>query len=172
MLLHNAGRGEVPVTIGGVELILAAELGRIASAASVTGASDWGSLVQKILLGEPHEVRAGIEAFAVRGNVEKAVDRFDATDLPAFQTAVTAMFSSHVKPGGRKSESKKPAKFAWYDWQEAAYGGLGWSPQAFWSATLVEFFAANEGLALAKGLRKKAAPPSRERLEEMKRRYG
>lgn len=172
MLLHNAARGEIPVTIGEVDLVLAAELGRVATLASVLGVSDWGALVEKILIGTPAQIRHGIEVLAVRGNVEKAIDRFQDDDLIALQEAVRAVLTAHIPAGGgRKSTSKKAANFSWVEWQEVAYGGLRWTPQTFWGSTLVEFFAANEGLALAKGLRKKVAPPSRERLEELKKKY-
>jgi hypothetical protein len=42
----------------------------------------------------------------------------------------------------------------------------------FWAATMTEFFAAHDGWAAANGAKPKGEAPTRERIEELKRRYG
>ncbi|WP_425483491.1 phage tail assembly chaperone [Ancylobacter pratisalsi] len=60
----------------------------------------------------------------------------------------------------------------WRRWQQFAFGALGWPPAVFWAATLNEFFAAHDGWCEVNGIKKRIDPPSRERLEELQRRYG
>jgi hypothetical protein len=57
---------------------------------------------------------------------------------------------------------------------EIAFGILGWTPTTFWSATLAEFFSAYDGWAEFNIPEdpNKAGPPTRERNEELKQRYG
>lgn len=175
MLLYNAARGEVPVTIGGVDLVFAAEIGRVASLGSVLEVKGWSDLLAKMLSGDPEHIRQSIEVLAVRGNAEKAIDRWDPNDgdLQSYVEAVKAVFSAHVKGTPKKGSAGSTAKgFPWIEWQEVAFGGLRWSPETFWRSTFVEFFAANEGLALAKGVKKRIQPPTRERNAELKAKYG
>ncbi len=175
MLLHNAARGEVPVTIGGVDLVFAAEIGRVATLGSVLSAKGWNDLLAKMLSGEPEQIRLSIETLAVRGDAQRAIDRWDPADgdLEAYLGAVKSVFSAHVRDKPKKAAARATAKgFPWIEWQEVAFGGLRWSPQTFWSSTFVEFFAANEGLALAKGVKKRIQPPTRERNTELKAKYG
>jgi hypothetical protein len=49
---------------------------------------------------------------------------------------------------------------------------LGWKPGDFWSATLTEFFVALDFWAEVNGLKRRIDAPTRERLEELKRKYG
>jgi hypothetical protein len=52
-----------------------------------------------------------------------------------------------------------------------AGGVLGWSEAEFWGSSLAYFRAAHEGYRLAKGGKPKTEPMSRERYEEIKRKY-
>jgi hypothetical protein len=60
----------------------------------------------------------------------------------------------------------------WRDWLGAAVVRLGWRPAEFWSATMTEFFASLDFWAEANGLTKRSNAPTRERLDELKRKYG
>lgn len=53
-----------------------------------------------------------------------------------------------------------------------AFGGLHWTPDVFWSATLTEFIDAIEGHNEANGAKKPVEPPSDAELDDLVRRYG
>lgn len=54
----------------------------------------------------------------------------------------------------------------------AAFGGLNWSPDVFWSSTLTEFIDAIEGRNEANGAKKPVEPPSDDELDELVKLYG
>nr|MDX8318191.1 phage tail assembly chaperone [Agrobacterium sp. rho-8.1] len=76
--------------------------------------------------------------------------------------------------GKRRSRGKGGVEqpFPWRDWQKVAFGGLGWMPQTFWSATLTEFILAAHGWSEANGAKKEIEPPSENQLDDLIKKYG
>lgn len=66
----------------------------------------------------------------------------------------------------RDGAADRPIPFR--DWLQTATGYLGWRPREFWSATVVEYFAAIEGWNRAqRGQSGMPEPMSREEAEEI-----
>jgi len=54
-------------------------------------------------------------------------------------------------------------------WYAVATGGLGWSPKAFWNATISEFFMAVEGHNETR--QSGSSPMTRAEFEDLEERY-
>ena len=92
----NSERGEVPLTVGGVELVVAATMGGLAQVSSRLGCQSFGELFRKLTEVEINAVMAGVELLAVRGDTGKALKAMSIADLPACRTAFLAAMMHHA----------------------------------------------------------------------------
>ncbi|MGX9390509.1 hypothetical protein ACWX0K_07150 [Nitrobacteraceae bacterium UC4446_H13] len=99
-LTYNAERGEVPLTVGGVDLVIAAEMGRLATLSGRLNCQSFMDLYTKLAQVELQATMAAVEVLAVRGDPAAALKAMSLVDLSACQTAFTAAFLHHAdKPG-------------------------------------------------------------------------
>lgn len=96
-LTYNAERGEVPLTVGGVELVIAAEMGRLAAMSARLACQSFAELYMKLANVELNAVLAGVELLAVKGDPGKASKALTIADLPACREAFTAALLFHAK---------------------------------------------------------------------------
>ncbi len=106
MPVHNAERGEVPLTIGGVEIVIAATMQGLAAVSSRCGCKSFQDLYALLYNVEVNAVLAGVEAMAVRGDVQAALKALTLRDFPAVRIAFIAALTHHV---GLASGGKTPA---------------------------------------------------------------
>ena len=100
MPAYNSERGEVPLTVGGVDLVIAATMEGLAKVSSKLGCTSFGELFGKLVNVEINAVIAGIEALTVRGDTGKAVNALTLKDLPACKTAFLASMMHHADGSG------------------------------------------------------------------------
>lgn len=111
-LKYNGERGEVPLTIGGVELIVATEMQGLASLSSRLGLPGFSDLYSKIAGAEINATMAAVECLAVKGDVTKALKEMTLADLPRCTEAFMKSFTHHAEKaaGNDKSGNEKAAK--------------------------------------------------------------
>ncbi|WP_246252043.1 hypothetical protein [Ancylobacter pratisalsi] len=96
MPAYNSEKGEVPLEIGGVELVIAATMGGLAQVSSKLGCQSFGELYMKLANVEINALLAGVECLTVRGDVGKAMKALTLRDLPACKTAFLAAMMLHA----------------------------------------------------------------------------
>ncbi|MGB5903812.1 MAG: hypothetical protein WBH00_13270 [Xanthobacteraceae bacterium] len=106
-LTYNAERGEVPLTVGGVELVIAAEMGRLATLSGRLNCQSFMELYTKLAQVELQATMAAVETLAVKGDPTAASKAMTIADLPACKTAFIAAFLHH---GGKSSGNGEAAK--------------------------------------------------------------
>lgn len=95
-LAYNSERGETPLTVGGVELVVAAEMGRLAALSARLNCQGFMELYLKLANAEINAVVAGVELLSVKGDVGKAIKQMTLADLPACIEAFMTTFTHHA----------------------------------------------------------------------------
>jgi hypothetical protein len=95
-LACNSERGEVPLTVGGIDLVIAAEMGRLAALSSRVNSQSFMELYLKLAGVEVAATVAAIELLAVKGDGAKAVAAMTIADLPACKDAFMAALLHHA----------------------------------------------------------------------------
>lgn len=114
MPAYNSERGEIPLTVGGVEIVIAATMGGLATVSSRLNCQSFADLYTKLANVEINAVIVGIEALCVRGDVGAALKALSLADLPACKVAFTAAMMHHAtkidagKAEAAKEETKAP----------------------------------------------------------------
>jgi hypothetical protein len=107
-LTHNAERGEVPLTVGGVDLVIAAEMRGLASLSARLGLLGFSELYSRLASAEINATMAAVECLAVMGDAEKAVADMGLSDLPRCTEAFMMAFKHHAdKASGNEKAAKK-----------------------------------------------------------------
>jgi hypothetical protein len=104
----NGARGEVALCVGSVDLVIAAEIGRLAAVSAALGCQSFGELYQRLLGVEIAALIAGVRHLAVRGDVEAAVQGLKLSDLPACKAAFAAALNHSF--GGKAAAAAKKAR--------------------------------------------------------------
>jgi hypothetical protein len=97
MLPHNAQRGEVPLQVAGVDLVIAAEMGRLAAVSSRLGCQSFPDLYSRLANVELNAVFAGVELLTVRGDVGKAIAGITLRDVKPCQDAFIKALLFHTE---------------------------------------------------------------------------
>jgi hypothetical protein len=105
-LAYNSERGEVPLAVGGVELVIAAEMGRLAALSTRLGSQSFMDMYSKLASAEINAVLAGVELLAVKGDVGKALKEITLSDLHKCVEAFIKAFSHHAD----QVKNAEPAK--------------------------------------------------------------
>ena len=92
----NAERGEVPLTVGNVNIVIAAEINRLAAVSTSLKCMSFAELYQRLMAVELAASLAAIQHLTVRGNAEAAVRALKLGDLPACKVAFTEALSHHL----------------------------------------------------------------------------
>lgn len=173
MLPANGERGEVALRIGAVDLVIAAEIGGLAALSTALRCKSLAELYELTLALEVNAVMAAIRCLTVRGDAEAAVAALTLADFPAAKAAFEAALLHHMQ--GRENtppkRNEEAEPFSFRRWLRMAVAVLGWRPAAFWRATVTEFADAVDAHAEARG-GAKDAPPSRDEMAELLKRYG
>lgn len=106
---YNSERGEVPLTIGGVELVIAAEMGRLAALSTRLGAKTFMEMYSPLAGAEINAVMAGVELLTIKGDVGKALKEMTLSDLHKCVDAFVKVFTHHADkvPGNDEPASEK-----------------------------------------------------------------
>lgn len=107
-LVHNAERGEIPLTVGGVDLVIAAEIKRLATLSTRLGCQSFADLYSRLANVEVAAAVAAVEILALKGDPDAAVAKMTIADLPACKDAFAAALLHHVgKPEGNAGAAKE-----------------------------------------------------------------
>lgn len=108
-LAYNAERGEVPLKVGGTDLVIAAEIKRLATLSTALGCQSFFELYSKLAGVEIAATVAAVEALTVRGDATAAVNAMTIADLPSCKDAFTAALLYHAgKQEGNADAAKTP----------------------------------------------------------------
>ncbi|WAX93197.1 hypothetical protein N7E70_015980 [Aminobacter sp. NyZ550] len=110
----NGARGEVALRIGSVDLVIAAEIGRLAAVSTALECKSLPDLYQRLLGVEVAATIAGVQHLAVQGDVAAALRDLKLRDFPACKTAFAAALNHHLDDtsgkGGAAGEAAKGRK--------------------------------------------------------------
>jgi hypothetical protein len=109
-LTHNAARGEVPLTVGGVDLVIAAEMGGLAQLSAELRCDSFLELMRRISGQEVATMYAAVRILPVKGDPIAAAAAMTVSDLPAVQAAVSTALLHHSKgtsPGKGRAARKR-----------------------------------------------------------------
>lgn len=102
----NGERGEVDLKIGGVELVIAAEMKRLAALSTTLEMTSLQGLYQRVLGVEVVATMAAIRCLTVRGDVALALSKLRLSHFADCKTAFSAALSHHLKD----DEGNEPAE--------------------------------------------------------------
>lgn len=103
----NGARGEVALRVGTVDLVIAAEIGRLASLSTALDCKSLSDLYVRLLNVEVAATMAGIQHLTVKGDAAQALAVLRLQDFPACKDAFAAALNHHVDAG--KSDAAKGA---------------------------------------------------------------
>ncbi|MBA5779497.1 hypothetical protein H2509_20395 [Stappia sp. F7233] len=83
----NEARGEVAVTVGGVDLILCATLGGLAGVSAATKSETFAQMFRKICGGEPNAIIAVVQSWTVEGDAVAALKAMKIPDMMKIASA-------------------------------------------------------------------------------------
>jgi len=92
----NGARGEVALRIGSVDLVIAAEIGRLAAVSTALDCKSFVDLYQRLLGVEVAATLAGIRCLAVRGDAEKAIGELKLSDFANIKDAFAEALMHHI----------------------------------------------------------------------------
>lgn len=109
-LPYNAERGEVPLTVGGVDLVIAAQIGAMAQLSSRLNCQSFMELYMKLAGVELAATLAAVEMLSVKGDPTVAIKQMTIRDLPACKDAFTAALLHHADGSGNVEAAKDQTK--------------------------------------------------------------
>lgn len=108
----NGARGEVALRIGKVDLVIAAEMERLAFVSTALECKSFVDLYQRLLGAEVAATMAAIQHLTVRGDASQAVQELRLTDFTACKNAFTAALMHHVGEDAGKDAAVEEGKTA------------------------------------------------------------
>lgn len=101
----NGARGEVALRIGSVDLVIAAEIGRLAAVSTALDCRSFVDLYQRLLGAEVAATIAAVQHLTIKGDANQAVQELRLTDFGACKNAFTAALMHHVGDDAGKGEA-------------------------------------------------------------------
>lgn len=103
----NGARGEVALTIGGVDLVIAATMKGLAAVSTRLGCNSLQELFLRLSGTEVAATIAAISLLTLKGDAEKAVDVLTLKDFPACAKAFAEALSHHFDGEEKNGEAAK-----------------------------------------------------------------
>lgn len=92
----NSARGEVALRIGAVDIVIAAEIERLAAVSTALGCQSFREMYLRVVDVELAAALAAVRHLTVRGDASAAASQLTLADLAACQKAFTDALSHHV----------------------------------------------------------------------------
>lgn len=103
----NGARGEVGLTVGGNDLVIAATMKGLAAVSTRLGCQSLSDLFLRLSGTEVAATMAAISLLTIKGNAEKAVDALTLKDFPACAEAFAKALAHHFEePEGNGKAAK------------------------------------------------------------------
>lgn len=96
-LAVNEARGEVRLVVKDVELVIAAEMGRLSAVSSRLQCKSFNDLFQRLTAGEVAAVIAGIELLTTQGDAIAAINKLRIPHLQACSNAFSEALAHHFE---------------------------------------------------------------------------
>ncbi|MGX5710492.1 hypothetical protein [Brucella lupini] len=93
----NGARGEVGVTIGGVEIVLAATMKGLAAVSQELGCKSMNDLFARLSDAEINAAMVGLRHLTVQGDAAAAIERLNLSHFASLSTAFQAALAHHFK---------------------------------------------------------------------------
>ncbi|KQZ81874.1 hypothetical protein ASD64_08935 [Mesorhizobium sp. Root157] len=93
----NGARGEVALRVGGVDLVIAAEMGRLAAVSTALECKSLSDLFTRLSAVEPAAVMAALPLLTINGDAAKAVGALKLKDFAACATAFNKALAHHFQ---------------------------------------------------------------------------
>jgi hypothetical protein len=106
-LPYNAERGEVPLTVAGVELVIAAEMKGLAALSTRLGNPGFSDMYARLASAEINATMAAVECLSVKGDGAKAAVDMTLADLPRCTEAIAKAIAHHAEKASKNEESAK-----------------------------------------------------------------
>lgn len=103
----NGARGEVGLTVGGVNLVIAAEMSGLAAVSTRLGCQSLSELFLRLSGTEVAATMAAISLLAVRGDAAKAVAALKLRDYPACAEAFAKALAHHFEDSEGNGKAAK-----------------------------------------------------------------
>lgn len=101
----NGARGEVPLKVGGVELVIAASMQGLAATSTALGCQSLSELFLKLSQTEVAATIAGISNLTVKGDKEKAVAALSLKDFTSCAEAFAKALAHHFEGEPKNDEA-------------------------------------------------------------------
>lgn len=105
----NGARGEVALRVGTVDLVIAAEIGKLAAVSTALECKSFIDLYQRLLGVEVAATMAGIQHLTVKGDASAALRELKLRDFPACKTAFAEALNHHLGDDSGKDEAAAEA---------------------------------------------------------------
>ena len=103
----NEGRGEVAVTVDGVELVVAAEMERLAHLSARLQCATLHDLYQRLAGAEPAAMYACLDLFVLRGDAGAAKAALSLDGLVTLSRAMVKALAHHSGPSSGNARGAK-----------------------------------------------------------------
>ncbi|HTV69330.1 MAG TPA: hypothetical protein VMF90_12405 [Rhizobiaceae bacterium] len=101
----NGARGEVALRVGTVDLVIAAEIGRLSAVSTALECKSFADLYQRLLGVEVSATMAAIQHLTVKGDATQALLQLRLRDFPACSKAFAAVLAHHLGEDEGKGEA-------------------------------------------------------------------
>lgn len=107
----NGARGEVALRVGSVDLVIAAEIGRLAAVSTALDCRSFSDLYQRLLGVEVAATMAAVQHLTILGDAGAALAQLRLRDFPACKDAFAAALAHHLElePGKADAGAGAPA---------------------------------------------------------------
>lgn len=119
----NEARGEAALRIGTVDLVIVAEIGRLAAVSTALECKSFIDLYQRLLGVEVAATMAGVQHLTIEGDADAALAQLKLKDFPACKAAFAKVLTHHLGDDEGKGGAAGEAKAA--KTSKASRGALG-----------------------------------------------
>jgi hypothetical protein len=97
-LRFNPARGEAVAILGGVEIVLAVEMERLAQLQTLAAVDDFATLYVRLIGFHLPTVRHALATLVLRGDGKAAAAALTLNDMAAWIEAISKAFAAHLAP--------------------------------------------------------------------------
>ncbi|MCA0027336.1 MULTISPECIES: hypothetical protein [unclassified Mesorhizobium] len=106
--LPNPLRGEAPLRIGTVDVVIGIEFDRLAAYSGVTFIDEMSAALQSLVSFSPRHAKAALDCFVIDGDAADAKASLTAADAQAWRKAFTAAIAAHLAKAGERGKEQTP----------------------------------------------------------------
>jgi hypothetical protein len=112
-LRFNPARGEAAATLGGVDLVIAVEMERLAQLQVLANVDDFPTLYARLIGFHLPTVRHALATLVLRGDAKAAAAALTLNDMAAWIKAISEAFAAHLAPPGEtETDTPRPPQAA------------------------------------------------------------